>query len=78
MVDLIDAEPDANGRVGACFTFTLPLKSEEETAEDAAVATTRKYVTGHASKPPAANEVNGRSDGRKSAEEPPVLAEEKT
>ncbi|HVW93291.1 MAG TPA: PAS domain-containing sensor histidine kinase [Devosia sp.] len=23
-VELIDAEPDANGRVGACFTFTLP------------------------------------------------------
>jgi two-component system nitrogen regulation sensor histidine kinase NtrY len=24
-VELIDAEPDANGRVGACFSFTLPL-----------------------------------------------------
>jgi two-component system nitrogen regulation sensor histidine kinase NtrY len=23
-VELIDAEPDANGRVGACFSFTLP------------------------------------------------------
>jgi two-component system nitrogen regulation sensor histidine kinase NtrY len=29
-VDLIDAEPDANGRVGACFTFTLPLVAPEE------------------------------------------------
>ncbi|HWA17551.1 MAG TPA: PAS domain-containing sensor histidine kinase [Devosia sp.] len=25
-VDLIDAEPDANGRIGACFTFTIPLR----------------------------------------------------
>jgi two-component system nitrogen regulation sensor histidine kinase NtrY len=24
-VDLIDAEPDESGRIGACFTFTLPL-----------------------------------------------------
>src|SRR5690606_6462832 len=24
-VDLRDAEPDRNGRVGACFAFTLPL-----------------------------------------------------
>jgi two-component system nitrogen regulation sensor histidine kinase NtrY len=24
-VELIDAEPDGDGRVGACFTFTLPL-----------------------------------------------------
>jgi two-component system nitrogen regulation sensor histidine kinase NtrY len=32
-VDLIDAEPDANGRVGACFSFTLPL-SPEEAADD--------------------------------------------
>ena len=26
-VELIDAEPDEAGRVGACFTFTLPLAS---------------------------------------------------
>jgi two-component system nitrogen regulation sensor histidine kinase NtrY len=30
-VDLIDAEPDENGRIGACFTFTLPLKRPGET-----------------------------------------------
>jgi len=37
-VDLIDAEPDENGRVGACFTFTLPLRrvSEGEEGESAA------------------------------------------
>ncbi|MBN9311214.1 PAS domain-containing sensor histidine kinase [Devosia sp.] len=33
-VDLIDAEPDENGRVGACFTFTLPLKRPGEADEE--------------------------------------------
>ena len=28
-VELIDAEPDAHGRVGACFVFTLPLTDRE-------------------------------------------------
>ena len=27
IVELIDADPDAQGRVGACVTFTLPLHS---------------------------------------------------
>jgi two-component system, NtrC family, nitrogen regulation sensor histidine kinase NtrY len=26
IVELIDAEPDEGGRIGACFTFTLPLR----------------------------------------------------
>ena len=26
-VELIDAEPDPHGRVGACFSFTLPLEA---------------------------------------------------
>ena len=33
-VDLIDAEPDESGRVGACFSFTLPLKRPGETEEE--------------------------------------------
>jgi len=33
-VELIDAEPDANGRVGACFSFTLPLQAPPD-ADDA-------------------------------------------
>jgi len=28
-VELIDAEPDAHGRVGASFVFTLPLTAEK-------------------------------------------------
>ncbi len=35
-VELIDAEPDANGRIGACFSFTLPVDAPER---DAAAAT---------------------------------------
>ncbi len=39
-VELIDAEPDETGRVGACFSFTLPLRraGEDEPAEPAASA----------------------------------------
>jgi two-component system nitrogen regulation sensor histidine kinase NtrY len=33
MVELIDAEPDAHGRVGACFSFTLLRGQEIETDE---------------------------------------------
>jgi len=29
-VELIDAEPDDSGRVGACFTFTLPLRGPDK------------------------------------------------
>lgn len=35
IVELIDAEPDPQGRVGACVTFTLPLHSSaKSTSED--------------------------------------------
>ena len=34
-VELVDAEPDAEGRVGACFTFTLPLIEAEDGVDDA-------------------------------------------
>ncbi|MEO7223030.1 MAG: ATP-binding protein, partial [Devosia sp.] len=62
-VDLIDAEPDEAGRVGACFTFTLPLKSPDDVAEPS----NERAEAGAASEPVA--------EGR---EEPPVLAVEKT
>ena len=32
IVELVDAEPDATGRVGACVTFTLPLQSPIKTS----------------------------------------------
>jgi two-component system nitrogen regulation sensor histidine kinase NtrY len=31
-VELIDAEPDESGRIGACFTFTLPLNAPDSDA----------------------------------------------
>lgn len=33
IVELIDAEPDDQGRVGACVTFTLPLRAPQKTNE---------------------------------------------
>ena len=34
-VELIDAEPDANSRIGACFSFTLPTRASENWVDDA-------------------------------------------
>ena len=62
-VDLIEAEPDEAGRVGACFTFTLPLKSPDDAAEPS----NERAQAGAASEPQA-----------ESREEPPVLAVEQT
>jgi two-component system nitrogen regulation sensor histidine kinase NtrY len=61
-VDLVDAEPDESGRVGACFTFNLPLNSPDA-AEPA-----NERAEGEAASGPVAE----------SREEPPVLAVEKT
>ncbi|ODT69793.1 MAG: hypothetical protein ABS75_15230 [Pelagibacterium sp. SCN 63-23] len=38
IVELIDAEPDAQGRVGACVTFTLPLHSPAKTTNEGGTA----------------------------------------
>lgn len=37
-VELIDSEPDANGRVGACFSFTLPLRNTDSSSDASADA----------------------------------------
>ncbi|MGV8854780.1 MAG: ATP-binding protein [Devosia sp.] len=46
IVELVDAEPDANGRIGACVTFTLPLQSPIKTpateVADSAVQTVQQ------------------------------------
>ena len=36
IVELVDAEPDAQGRVGACVTFTLPLNPPTRTNNEGA------------------------------------------
>jgi two-component system nitrogen regulation sensor histidine kinase NtrY len=43
-VELLDAEPDTSGRVGACFTFTLPLTRQETETPPAAGAGGGKSV----------------------------------
>ena len=79
-VELIDAEPDSSGRVGACFSFTLPLLSPDE-AEEAAEA--RAAAEGQpATKPQVASaaettDVPGEATPV-TGEDPPVLAVEKT
>ena len=65
-VELIDAEPDEAGRVGACFTFTLPLRSPDEAPEEPVETSNDK------AEEPAASEPAERQ------EEPPVLAVEQT
>jgi two-component system nitrogen regulation sensor histidine kinase NtrY len=62
-VELIDAEPDQAGRVGACFTFTLPLRS----SDDAAEPSNQRAEAGQGESAPS-------STGQ---EEPPVMVAEK-
>ena len=45
-VELIDAEPDESGRVGACFTFTLPLRGPEEDHQGAAAGPDEPMAAG--------------------------------
>jgi two-component system nitrogen regulation sensor histidine kinase NtrY len=63
-VDLIDAEPDPSGQIGACFTFTLPLQSDDEATDDV----NDKPEAGEGESAPSSP----------SQEEPPVMAEVKT
>ena len=65
----VDAEPDANGRVGACFTFTLPLDSGEGTEETASVQETSVKETTQGG--PDTSEGQGQGES-------PVMAVEKT
>jgi two-component system nitrogen regulation sensor histidine kinase NtrY len=51
-VELIDAERDAEGRVGACFTFTLPLIETEDGVDDAIAGASEK--TSKTEEPPIA------------------------
>jgi two-component system, NtrC family, nitrogen regulation sensor histidine kinase NtrY len=67
-VDLIDAEPDDGGRIGACFTFTLPLKPAD-TNEDAPVADASQHKPDNKAEPAA---VGTNEEG------PPIAAVERT
>ena len=66
-VELIDAEPDEAGRVGACFSFTLPLRSPDEAPDETAETSNDK-----AEEPAASEPTTDRQEG------PPVMAVEQT
>ena len=71
-VELIDAEPDENGRIGACFTFTLPLRGpdkDEIEPAGAPVAEAAAEMT---------TEAGGATPEAEKQEEPPVKAVETT
>ena len=75
-VELIDAEPDSSGRVGACFSFTLPLLSpeaKEEAAEAAAIAGEADLLG-----PSTAQDAPVAEPQAEGPEGPPILAVEKT
>ncbi len=75
-VDLVDAEPDENGRVGASFSFTLPLRrlGEAEEGEAAAPAAPAEQQTAGTVHDGAA----GRADPNNEKEEPRLHAVEKS
>ncbi len=52
IVELIDAEPDATGRVGACVTFTLPLQSPEKTKAEGGAGTSAQELPPQQEEPP--------------------------
>ena len=70
-VDLIDAEPDENGRIGACFTFTLPLNrpGESEDGEPAASQMVAEQQTGTRT----TNDAAGGADPDSGQQEEPQL-----
>ncbi|MGN6100762.1 MAG: ATP-binding protein [Devosia sp.] len=51
-VELIDAEPDANGRVGACFTFTLPAGGKDAGVDDTVAGADGETKQAKAEEPP--------------------------
>jgi two-component system nitrogen regulation sensor histidine kinase NtrY len=51
-VELIDAEPDANGRVGACFTFTLPAGGKDAGVDDTVAGADGETKQANAEEPP--------------------------
>ncbi|WP_055049123.1 sensor histidine kinase NtrY-like [Devosia sp. A16] len=70
-VDLIDAEPDESGRIGACFTFTLPRNRPGETddGEPAASPTGAEQQTATAT----TNDAAGGADPEGGQQEEPQL-----
>lgn len=70
-VDLIDAEPDENGRIGACFTFTLPLKRPGETDDGEPAAS--QTVAGQQTASETTSDAAGGADPDSGQQEEPQL-----
>ncbi|WP_141728404.1 sensor histidine kinase NtrY-like [Devosia insulae] len=70
-VDLIDAEPDENGRIGACFTFTLPLNRPGETDDGEPAAP--QTVAGQQTATETTNDAAGGADPDSGQQEEPQL-----
>ena len=71
-VELIDAEPDESGRVGACFTFTLPLRApDKDDAEPAVVPVAEAAADG-------TTDAGGATPEKEKQEEPQLKAVETT
>ena len=51
-VELLDAEPDAEGRVGACFSFTLPLVDPASGPEETVAGANQDTTKPEAEEPP--------------------------
>jgi two-component system nitrogen regulation sensor histidine kinase NtrY len=70
-VELLDAEPDAHGRVGACFSFTLPRTADADDTID----TETGGATRAPPHPAAAAEATRTSPAEKQEPPVPVVAE---
>lgn len=68
-VELIDAEPDANGRIGACFAFDLPINKPQHDEGEGDVQKTMDSAT------PAAAEDGAAAAKADGAEPEPKLEE---
>ncbi len=73
-VELIDAEPDANGRIGASFVFRLPSKPPETDEEEEAPARSEDRAATSAADGVAPSEAGSGGQPEQSAEEPPLQA----
>lgn len=76
-VDLIDAEPDENGRIGACFTFTLPLKRPGE-SDDGEPAASRMVAEQQAGTRTTSDAAGGADPDSGQQEEPQLQAVDNT
>lgn len=77
-VELIDAEPDVNGRVGACFSFTLPLHAPDTDDVEPPVVVAASDVAAAPAAEPGLPHKGASAPHIENSEEPPVKAVETT